>query len=419
MLDRKTPPPYSSQLAIKLPHLDSRRHHNGLDIHYLNNPHLDIFRLELVFEAGTYFGDGIGDSYFAAKMMTSGTQTKNSVQLMEAFDKYGGFLEVAQNQERLQVVLHGLHQYFDAYMPPLVELVNESVFLEEEFDIQQKISLQSFLVNKEKTAVECGMIFKTILYGEDNSFGQSLDEAVIGQANRTQVFEFYKNNIQNRQFDVFLCGKINEDNLASFENHFSKSFRPRLKRPIVSPAMLSSQNVYVEKEEAMQTSIRMGKRLFNRTHPDFYKFMVFNTLLGGYFGSRLMKNIREEKGFTYGISSSLIPLCGESYWVIGSDVKKENADQTIEEIYKEINTLKNQTVNTTELLLVKNHITGSILGQTNTVFDIMDKRKAVKFEDLSPDFYDHLITNIQKIQPADIIEMAQKYMTDLSVARVG
>lgn len=159
--------------------------------------------------------------------------------------------------------------------------------------------------------------------------------------------------------------------------------------------------------------------MINRKHPDFYKFMVTNTILGGYFGSRLMKNIREEKGLTYGISSVLTPMGADGIWYIGADVNKKNLDLAVLEIGKEINKLKESGTVNEELDLVKSYMNGSILNSMNTVFDVMDKHKALIFENLDIGFYGNLIEEIRSVTERDILEIANKYFENFSTVIVG
>jgi zinc protease len=170
------------------------------------------------------------------------------------------------------------------------------------------------------------------------------------------------------------------------------------------------ESILIEKEGAMQSSIRMGKQLITRKHPDFFTMMLLNEILGGYFGSRLMKNIREEKGLTYGISSNLALFGQAGYFVIGTDVKREFTQQTIDEIHKEIKILQTELVTENELETVKNYMVGSFAGSLNTPFDITDRYKVIFSENLPLDFYQNYIPNIQQISNVMLLEAANKYL---------
>jgi predicted Zn-dependent peptidase len=146
--------------------------------------------------------------------------------------------------------------------------------------------------------------------------------------------------------------------------------------------------------------------------------LVLNEILGGYFGSRLMKNIREDKGLTYGISSQMAGMVNEGFFVIGADVKAENTELALAEIYKEIDILKNELVPESELNTVKNYIIGSYLANLSNPFLLADYFKSIYFLDMDYQFYDNFIPNIRKIKAIDIQKIAQKYFDQTSFTEV-
>jgi predicted Zn-dependent peptidase len=154
----------------------------------------------------------------------------------------------------------------------------------------------------------------------------------------------------------------------------------------------------------------LGTQIINRSHPDYQKFLVTNEILGGFFGSRLMKNIREDKGFTYGIGASVNVFEHEAYMVIGTDVKKEVANQTFEEIEKEIKMLQTTLVDEEELAIVKNYILGSFMGSINTPFSLIDKYKTLHYSNLNYDYYDRYYETISQISAETVREIAQQYL---------
>jgi predicted Zn-dependent peptidase len=184
--------------------------------------------------------------------------------------------------------------------------------------------------------------------------------------------------------------------------HGNGSIKPR--------AQPDSAKETVEKEDSLQSSIRIGKRLFTRKHPDYFKMLVLNEVFGGYFGSRLMKNIREEKGYTYGISSNLVTLRHDGFLVMGTDVKKEFTGPTIDEVYKEMEVLRKEPVGEEELQTVKNYMIGSFAGSLNSPFAIADNFKTIYFEGMSYDFFEHYIENILDTSAQDLMQLANTYL---------
>lgn len=412
MLDRTIAPPAQSIEKVNILKANQTSLTNGLTLYTIQAGEQPVLRLELIFDAGNKYDKSIiGTSFFTAKMLIEGTNQRSAAEISESFDQYGAFLEVNQTADRASIMVYGMTQHLAKVLPIIREMLLDSVIPEKELEIQRKIAIQNLKVNQEKTAFVASQIFREKIFSSDNAYGRSLKEENINQISRNDIVEFYQNHFKNRPFKVFLSGKFDEKEINLVDEYLgSIEVNPtEAIKPIIIPESQNSGKLLVEKPENVQSTIRLGRILFNRTHPDFNKFIVTNTILGGYFGSRLMKNIREEKGFTYGISSSLIPLAETGYLVIGTDVKKEFTTQTIEEIHKEIRILQTEKVSDDELDTVKNYLIGSFVGSLNTPFEIADRQKNVILDKLPEDFYENYIERIRSVSAEDILEIANKY----------
>lgn len=412
MLDRTIAPPAQSIEKVNILKANQTSLTNGLTLYTIQAGEQPVLRLELIFDAGNKYDKSIiGTSFFTAKMLIEGTNQRSAAEISESFDQYGAFLEVNQTADRASIMVYGMTQHLAKVLPIIREMLLDSVIPEKELEIQRKIAIQNLKVNQEKTAFVASQIFREKIFSSDNAYGRSLKEENINQISRNDIVEFYQNHFKNRPFKVFLSGKFDETEINLVDEYLGSIEVNSIEaiKPIIIPENQSSGKLLVEKPENVQSTIRLGRTLFNRTHPDFNKFIVTNTILGGYFGSRLMKNIREEKGFTYGISSSLIPLAETGYLVIGTDVKKEFTTQTIDEIHKEIRILQTEKVSDDELDTVKNYLIGSFVGSLNTPFEIADRQKNVILDKLPEDFYEKYIERIRSVSAEDILEIANKY----------
>ncbi|MFN3850925.1 MAG: M16 family metallopeptidase [Spirosomataceae bacterium] len=412
LLDRTIAPPAQSIEKVNILKANQTSLTNGLTLYTIQAGEQPVLRLELIFDAGNKYDKSIiGTSFFTAKMLIEGTNQRSAAEISESFDQYGAFLEVNQTADRASIMVYGMTQHLAKVLPIIREMLLDSVIPEKELEIQRKIAIQNLKVNQEKTAFVASQIFREKIFSSDNAYGRSLKEENINQISRNDIVEFYQNHFKNRPFKVFLSGKFDETEINLVDEYLGSIEVNSIEaiKPIIIPENQSSGKLLVEKPENVQSTIRLGRTLFNRTHPDFNKFIVTNTILGGYFGSRLMKNIREEKGFTYGISSSLIPLAETGYLVIGTDVKKEFTTQTIDEIHKEIRILQTEKVSDDELDTVKNYLIGSFVGSLNTPFEIADRQKNVILDKLPEDFYEKYIERIRSVSAEDILEIANKY----------
>jgi predicted Zn-dependent peptidase len=155
-----------------------------------------------------------------------------------------------------------------------------------------------------------------------------------------------------------------------------------------------------------------------KTHKDFHSLTVLNTILGGYFGSRLMTNIREDKGYTYGIGSGMIPLKKAGYFFISTEVGVEVCNKAIDEIYIEINRLRNESISEKELILVKNYMIGSFLRSIDGPFALANRFKSIMEYDLDYSYYDDYISTIKNIKASDLLNLANKYLDPNSMTEV-
>jgi zinc protease len=160
----------------------------------------------------------------------------------------------------------------------------------------------------------------------------------------------------------------------------------------------------------VQGSIRMGTPFPNRHHPDFLKVQVLNNVFGGFFGSRLMSNIREDKGYTYGIHSYLENHIQESAWVISTEAGRDVCEAAITEVYKEMAVLRDEPIDAEELLLVRNYMMGSILGDLDGPFHIINRWKNIVLNGLDESYFYNQIETIRNITAQELQELANKYL---------
>lgn len=420
MTFRTVPPPYTTDFRITLDPLEYFPHR----IAVLRSDVLEVFRLEFVFPFGMLHAPDVETGHFLPRLMAMGTGSRTAYEIAEAFEQLGGFLDISTGLHRTTVTLHGLSRYFREYLPLLADVIYQPAFPETEIEIQRAQATQNFLVEDRKPTVRANRAFKEAMYGKDSLAGQSPDPGSISRLNRDSLKKFHAASFEVSSYDIYLCGRFNDTDLAAltgYSEQFSSSGKIQGGHsPEISfPGKKGIQHIIVEMENSIQSSLVIGKRLFNRAHPDFFRFLVTNTLFGGYFGSRLMKNIREEKGLTYGISSSLMANGPDGIFSIRAELNKEKLDEALAAIEAEKEILRTIPVPEEELSTVKNYIKGNILSGTNTLFDIMDKHKALIYESLPQDFYENMSAQIDRVTPEDVMHITNTWLKDFSTVIAG
>ena len=418
-LDRSIAPIAFSIDKLKLPKYKKQVFANGVSLFQIPAGEQPVLKIEFVFEAGTRYEAANGQSFFAVKMLTEGTSKHSSAEIAAFFDQFGASIDLAHGVDRSSISVYTLSKHLSAILPMVHSLIYDSIFPEEEMVMMKNIVGQNLKVQLEKTAYLAGQAFKETIFGLNHAGGVMLNEAAIAGISRGEVLDFYQQFLQQNQFKIFIAGSFSAIDLTSIETIFGQQeLQGQSVRPLSTPEA-TPRAVLLEKEGALQSSIRLGRPMFARNHPDFFPFAVMNEVFGGYFGSRLMRNIREDKGFTYGINASLVPFTDTGYWIIGTDVKREFTQQTLDEIAKEIFILQTELVEDEELNTVKNYMIGSMAGNLNTPFEVADRVKVMILNQLPDDFYEHYIEQIKGVSAEQIRAMANVYLKDLTEVVVG
>ena len=420
LLDRTIAPDFKVINSIHLPETQSFSLDNGIPLHVINIGEQPVIRLEVIFDAGNWYEKEQGTSFFAVKMMTEGTSRLPSSEISEAFDILGAFIEMTHSSDRSGIVVYCLSRFLADVLSLVSELINDSTFPEKELSDLRNITLQNLRVNREKTAYIASTELRAVLFGKTHPYGQSLDEEVIQSLSLASIKHYFEQFIKSGSCTVMLAGQVSQEAADQVNAFLGQNSNMQKVDHVsnISESVYAGLEILIEKEESVQSSIRLGRRLFNRHHEDYFKMIVTNEILGGYFGSRLMKNIREEKGLTYGISSSVVTLANDGYFMIGTDVKKEFTQQTIDEIKKEIYRLQTELVGEEELQTVKNFMAGEFAGSLNTAFDVADRRKILFLDGLPADFFNQYIDQIHATTAEDIQNMASKYLRPEDMAEV-
>ncbi len=417
MLDRRTPPSFQKSNSFTLIKPQKIALPNGLVITVVPGGEQEVIKVEFIFKAGKWQEAQAGISYFAAHLLQKGTASKNSFQISSEFDQHGVHLEVSPGYDFTSITLYGLTKNIDRFFELVCELITQPSFPELELQQTKDIYIQGLKINLEKTSYLASRLLRQTLFGKNHPYGHDADMDDIEKIQRQSLSTFHQEYFSD--FEIICSGKITESLVKVLAEAFggisvSKNVNRTIEQGDVNVAL-----PFLEKENTVQSSIRLGKRIISRAHPDYPVLLLLNHILGGYFGSRLMKNIREEKGLTYGIYSSITALKHDSFLSIGADVNKENRERTIQEIRNELKNLQTQRIGKGELETSKNHFIGSLQTEITTPFAHADKIKNIMLYALPENYYQILLNEIELLTESDLIETAQKYFGEDSFSVVA
>jgi predicted Zn-dependent peptidase len=419
MLDRTVAPTSVAPGKFRLPEPDIIKLSNGSNLYTLVAGDQPVIKLEFVFKAGIRFENTPGIAFCTAKMLTEGTQNYDSKAISEALDQYGAFVEVQPGFDHSILSIHVTTGNFHKIETVLSDILFRPVFPADELELLKQIQIQQIKVNEQKNSYLASRLFRAKLY-PDFPYGHVINEENIGQISTEMLHTFYKDKLKGK-FDIFLTGQFDDRLTSRLMNLIDQMLEPTHD----FPPMRNLDDVFfqnrIEKEESLQSAIYMGRRCLNRKDKLYPQLLLLNEIFGGYFGSRLMQNIREDKGLSYSIHSHIASMRDDAYFVIGTDVKKETTDQALEEIAREIEKIKSEPIGRQELLQAKNHLKGSVLNALTTPFALTEKLKNIYLYDLGLDYYDRLFDGIDSTDSEDLLTVANEslFSQPLSSVVVG
>ena len=384
---------------------------NGVEVYAINAGAEEVMMLEWVYYAGNSYEQKNIVAGATNYLLKNGTSSKSAFQINEHFEYYGSFLNRNCFNETASVSLHCLTKHVGELLPVIRELLTDSVLPESELNIYKQNMQQRLSVNLKKCDFVAGRLIDAYLFGRQNPYGKFSEFADYQSLNREGLVEFYKQYYQQGKFLMFVAGKL-PDNLEELLN---KNFGDLTNQPVIEP-----DNVFVMAEEkkyrvindsqGVQGAIRIAQPFPNRHHPDFLKVQVLNILFGGFFGSRLMANIREDKGYTYGIHSFIQNRIKQTAWMISTEAGRDVCEETVKEVYHEMKKLRDELVDEDELLLVRNFMMGSILGDLDGPFQIIARWKNIILNGLTEEYFYNSIRTIKTVSAEELKQLAEKYL---------
>lgn len=375
-------------------------------------------RLDLYFDAGTVNGDA-GIASFVNGMLLSGTDEKTSTQINNEIDELGGFFESGVSNENAVITMYSLRENVLPILKVMTNAIQNLVFHQHEVEELVNDRRQKFKTSMEKVSFLAQRAFQQRLFSE-SIYGRVTNESDFDTISTDSLKQFFKKNYLNGLTKVVVVGDLTQDEIdeiidliGSWASNSTTEFEKNIKN--------LKGYAHLVKDGAVQTAIRVGRMLFNKTHEDYNDFLILNTIFGDYFGSRLMSNIREDKGYTYGIGTMVAELHNVGYFIIATEVGKDVKDATLAEIQNEITRIQTELVGEEELNLVKNYLMGQLLKSADGPYSMTDLYMSVEPYGLDLDFYNTSIDSLNNITPERIQELAVKYLNwnDMTVVSAG
>lgn len=386
---------------------------NGVEVYAVNAGTQEVMSVELVFSAGNWYEQQNNIAAATNFLIKNGTTNKTAFQLNEHFDYYGSHLTRGCYNETANIVLHCINRHLATHLPVVAEMITDAIYPQHELDIYRQNMKQRLTVNLKKCDFVAGRLIDEYVFGKDHPYGVYSNKEDYDALQQEQLQAYYKQFYTEGKCIIFAAGLLPADFAQQLNSTIGQLPLNKKEIPtIVHPLTPAAQMKYriMNDEKGVQGAIRLAQPFPNRHHPDFQKVQVLNTLFGGFFGSRLMSNIREDKGYTYGIHSYILNHISTTAWMISTEAGRDVCEATITEVYNEMRDLRDELVDEEELQLVKNYLIGTILGDLDGPFHIIGRWKNLILNGLDESYFYNSVNIIKTISAKELQELANKYL---------
>jgi zinc protease len=409
-LNRKTPPPIHEVTTMTLPPPSVSKLDNGIPVYETRLGTQEVMKLEIVFMAGRPQEHKRIVSRATARQLREGTKHFTSAELAEQLDFYAGTVQSPTNLDTGGLVMYCMTKHFPKLIPLFAEMILEPVFSEKELTTFIENNIQNLAVELTKNDVLAYRKITELIYGSDHPYGYNSTHESYRALTTDDLRQHYNEFYTSDNCMIFVSGKT-DDTILALVNQYLGQAKTKTKKEKGPLSILSHlpQKMKVHNPDTLQSSLRIGRSIGTRQNPDFNGLFVLNTILGGYFGSRLMMNLREDKGYTYGIYSSIDMMHHDGYFYIASDVGNGFVEKTKKEIYKELAILQKDLIGEEELKMVQNYLMGNMLNMVDGPFPVSDVVKSFTVEDVPLAQFYNLVDTIRHITPEQLRDLAQKY----------
>jgi zinc protease len=418
MLDRTIAPPVQPLARVTLPAAEVLSLPGGARLHVLANDAQPVVRLQAVFRAGKTVEPRPGLAMLTARMLLEGTTTRTARQIADEVAFYGASLECDAGLDRSTLTLYCLTRHLPVLLPLVTDVLTNPAFPAAELDQLKTRTTQNVSVERKKTGYLASERFNALLFGEDTPYGRPFDSETFQVLTAAEARAFHQAAYSFGNAEIFLCGDVAGQQQAVAAAFSQPNAPAALSESATAAGIQAALDSFrpvpadrVAVAGSLQASLRMGRSWPGPHHPDTHKLQLLVKVLGGYFGSRLMKNIREDKGLTYGIYSSVAPREHGTMLMIGTDVNGDSADLAVSEVNLELRRLQEELIPAEELMTVKNYILGKFANELSTVFEQCDKYKTMVFLSLPADYYETYVHDIEHTDADTLRTLAQQYLT--------
>ena len=403
--------------GVEMPATECRTTKNGVKIYTLKSDDFEVVRFSFIFRAGTSMQNKPFTASATVNMLSEGSLNMTGQEIAERLDFYGSNYDANIDRDYTYISFVSLSKFFHETADVAREVILCPAFKDKELATYCSKRKQGLTIERQKIDVQSREIFGKALFGEHHPYGISSDENEYDSITRDDLVALYNRLYTAKNCFVVCSGRVSEEVLSTVED-IVNALPIGESCDVQFPDTKTTHHLFKEDVSSLLSSIRIGRLLFPRRHPDFIGMQVVATALGGYFGSRLMQNLREEHGYTYGVMAAMVNFEREGYLAIATQVGCEVKDMALQEIASEIERLREEPISYEELSLVKNIMAGEMMRILDGPFGIADVTTENVLCGFDNSRIQYNLDRIRQTTPAELQALAQRYLSPLDLVTV-
>lgn len=385
----------------------------------------EFVKLDVVFEAGSMYQPQSTCATAALKLATKATAGMDSSSLAEFLDYRGVIVDSTITPMQAVLTVYMLRRHAAEVLPVVADMLKRPAFAPADFVVWQSQRRQELATLEQRTSHVARRMFYQTLFGENHPLGRYAVASDVDKLSLDTVRGYFRDRFHLENSMIVVSGKTDGELDDIIDTHFGTAGPMRLMTPValtMPEKQTAPQTIHTCMPDAVQTSLRIGRVLPLRwDEPDYAGFLILTTALGGYFGSRLMQNIREDKGYTYGINARTQLYRGVIVFNIMADVAGGMADAAVHEVMRELQRLCDEPMGEDELQLVKTVLAGDFLRSVDGVFELSSRYCDMVGASITEKLTDNIRAAINEATAGQLQELAQRLLKceDMTVCLAG
>lgn len=421
---RKKAPEIFEVREINIPQPEIAHLPNGIPLYITRMGTQPIVKVEFIFFSGRAEEQKRLESRATLRMLREGTKSHAAADWAEEVEFLAGTVSMPVLFDSNRIVVYALTKNISPLLNLVADIIFEPLFPEKELNVWTQNNIQKLAIELTKNDVIAYRKITEVLFGEDSAYGYSSVAENFNALTTDDLKNYYRHNFTSDNLSILVAGDIQDTTIRQVETLFGSFMSKKIILPtarILKIDPMGAQKLHVKNSDTTQTSIRIGRRFVPRNNPDYFGFNILNVILGGYFGARLMLNIREKKGYTYNIYSALETYTHDGYFYIASDVGNAFVKKATKEIYIELQKLIDTPVGDEELQMVRSYLLGNMLQLIDGPMNVSEVISGYVSEKLPFDTLERFVNYLKNVTAQDIQYLAAKYLNpkDLTEITVG